>query len=150
MERVPTKTDIIAEIAKGGIAGDTQKEIAKRLGIHQTTVSKIQRQPEIKAYIESEIEQLMRRGLSQARRTVCRFAAKGNIKDAKIEEQKLALDASKVILSHAQGAPGTVVNTLIQINQAPAQAAELTALNDFLAHTWKNQVIDVDTTDESK
>jgi hypothetical protein len=117
--------------------GATTRDIEAKIGLDHSTIARAQQRPEIKAKIEHEIEQLINRGLKPARATMCRLAAIGNTKTTDKDMLKLSLDASKAIIAQAQGAPGSIINTLIQINHAPEQAQELDGIAAFLNHQWR-------------
>ncbi len=137
----PEQNAIVARKTVQGVPG---RQIAQVLGVHESTVSRAK--AAVRPYIESEISALMMRGLKPARRTLCRLAAIGNQADADKDMLKLSLDASKTILSHANGQPGTIINTLIQINQAPEQAQELNAIDAYLRDKmWTTDAVDVQT-----
>lgn len=135
------------------IEGQSTREIAPQVGAHWTTVARDLRRPEVRAKIEAAANQIINRGLKPSVNTLCRLAAKGNTKYADKDTLKLALDASKHITSIAGlsgNAPSTVINALIQVNQAPEQGQELTDIQRFLSHTWGQPAIDLtDTTHQT-
>jgi hypothetical protein len=142
----PAQTAIIA---RRTVEGATTRDIEAQLGIDHSTIARTRNRPQVRALIESEIAALMERGLKPARRTLCRLAAIGNKADADKDMLKLSLDASKTILSHANGQPGTIINTLIQINQAPEQSQELAGISAFLASQWQQPAVEI-TNDHSE
>jgi hypothetical protein len=137
----PAQTAQVAALTLQGVPGC---KIAQAMGVHESTVSRAKAQ--VRPYIESEMSTLMMRGLKPARRTLCRLAAEGN-KATDKDILSLSLKASQTILQHANGQPGTIINTLIQINQTPEQSTELSSIADFLSTRWDKQVIDVQSLD---
>lgn len=136
----------IATATKLYIEGQTLREIAPQVGAHFTTVGNDLRRPEVKAKIERAANHIINRGLQPAVRTLCRLAAMGNVKEADKDSLKLSLDASKHITSMAGlsgGAPGVIINAMIQINQAPEQTQELAGLAAFMSSQWKQDAIDL-------
>jgi hypothetical protein len=147
----PEQTAVVVKKSILGIPGCT---IAHELGVHPSTVTRTQQRPEIKAKIERAGEYIVNRGLQPAVKTICRLAAMGNqdrrdpetgLKLFDKEVAKLSLDASKHITSMAGlsgTAPSTIINAMIQINQAPEQQQELNGLAAFLGSQWQ-QPIDI-------
>ena len=127
-----------AIVARRTIEGVPIRTIAAELGTTHPSVIRAKKKPEVRAYIENEIANLMQRGLKPARLTLCRLAAEG-IKAKDKDMLSLSLKASQTILQHANGQPGTIINALIQVNQAPEQSQELTDIQRFLTHTWQNE-----------
>jgi hypothetical protein len=126
------------------LKGESIYEIAPKLGCHPSTVYRNLNRPEIKAIIEREAAEIINRGLKPARRTLTRLAAIGNTKDADKDMLKLSLDASKHITSMAGlsgNAPGTIINALIQVHQAPEQTRELDGIAAFLSAHWQSNTI---------
>ncbi len=146
----PAQTAVVAVKSIEGVPGCT---IAQSLGVHPSTITRTQNKPAVKAFIEAQITELMHRGLKPARRTLCRLAALGNrpTKDPQTgldgndkDILSLALKASQTILQHANPQPGTVIYNLTQINQAPEQAGELSAIELYLQDKqWAQDAIDV-------
>ncbi len=138
----PAQDLIVAQRTLQGVPGC---KIAQEIGVHESTISRAKAR--VRTVIEGEYTELMVRGLRPSRRTLCRLAAMGAGKPTIDPETgrpiidkdilKLSLDASKTILSHANGQPGTIINTLIQINQAPEQAQELQGIAAFLSSQWQ-------------
>lgn len=131
------------------IQGLTTRDIGQEIGLSRTAVNNVQHRPEVKAKIERAANHIINRGLQPAVKTLCRLAAMGNVKDQDKDSLKLSLDASKHITSMAGlsgGAPSTIINAMIQINQAPEQAQELQAIGAFLATQWQEnpQIIESD------
>jgi len=147
----PDQDVIVAQRTLLGVPGC---KIAQEIGVHESTISRAKAR--VRTVIEGEYTELMVRGLRPSRRTLCRLAAMGSVKPVVDPDTgkliidkdmlKLSLDASKTILSHANGQPGTIINTLIQINQAPEQAQELQGIAAFLATQWQEnpQIIESD------
>jgi hypothetical protein len=138
-----------AIVAQRTLEGFPTRAIAAEIGTSHTSVERARNNPKVKAWIEKEFTSLMERGLKPARKTLCRLAALGTIDqrdpDTGIRRfdkdlLKLSLDASKVIVSQAQGAPGTIINALIQINEAPQQSQELSGLAAFLSDRWSSKI----------
>lgn len=129
----------LATVTSYHIQGMPQGEIAQRVGVTRETVCRNLNKPEVRAKIEAEAAQIINRGLSQARRTIVRLAAMGNVKGQDKDTLKLALDASKHITSIA-GLSGnnssTIVNALIQVNNNGVETSEVRAIHDFLANQW--------------
>ena len=124
------KINIITESARGTPC----RIISDVTGVPRSTINDHQRRPDIRALIEQEGIEYIRRGLKPARRTICRLAALGN-KSTDPALLKLSLDASKhisTIAGLAGPAPGTIINALIQVNQVPEQGAMMTLLQEFL------------------
>jgi hypothetical protein len=138
----PAQTAIVTSRT---IQGVPIRAIAQEIGTSHQTILRTQHKPEIKALIEREAAEIINRGLKPARRTLTRLAAIGNTKRADKDMLKLSLDASKHITSMAGlsgNAPGTIINALIQVNQAPEQSRELDGIQAFLSSHWQaNQPI---------
>lgn len=159
-------TETLALVTKRTIEGVSYRDTADEIGVSRTTVMRAVNKPDIKALVEKGISQLLQRGLIPAINTHCRLAAIGSstkvlkytdpetgrtlrVSDTDPQLLKLSLDASKNILSHANGSgPQTVINQLIysqgthgQVDQE-ALSMVLGALRD-----QDNDVIDVCTTD---
>lgn len=133
---------IIAQSAQGM----TQRAIAAQIGCSHTTVDR--HQDRLRDLIQREAAALLNRGLISARRTVCRLAAAGNDRHADDAAKKLALEASKTILSAAQitgNNPSTVLNTLIQITPSDSQSATMALLSDYLQAQMRQQDTERDT-----
>lgn len=115
--------------------GASCRTIADRTGIPKSTINDAQQQ--LRPYIIEEATALLNDGLGHARRTVVYNASRGYIDDATIDDRKLGLDASKIILNAAQitgqGNPSTIINAIIQVNQAPEQGEAIGLLQQFLA-----------------
>jgi hypothetical protein len=127
--------------------GESIEVIGPKLGVHPSTVYRNLERPEIKALIEREAAEIINRGLKPARRTITRLAAIGNTKSNDKDMLKLSLDASKHITNMAGlsgGAPGTIINALIQVNQAPEQAKELSGIAAFLSNQWQEKSIPIE------
>lgn len=127
--------------------GKTTREQAVAIGVHHTTIIRNQRDPDIRSLIEQEARHIIETGLPAARKTIIRLATQGNDSTDK-DMLKLALDASKHISSIAGMSgqvPSTIINQMIQINQAPEQSKELDTLTSFLQAQWDSKVIDVPT-----
>lgn len=137
-----------AEIVKRTLQGQTINEIGPAIGVNPCTVWRNQHKPEIRSIIEREANKIINSGLKPARRTLTRLAAIGNTKCNDKDMLKLSLDASKHITAIA-GLSGngsnTIINQLIQINQAPEQSKELTALANFMSANWSQGAIDCKT-----
>ena len=138
-----------AVVIQRTIQGLTTRDIGQEIGLSRTAVNNVQHRPEVKAKIERAANHIINRGLQPAVKTLCRLAAMGNVKDADKDSLKLSLDASKHITSMAGlsgGAPSTIINAMIQINQAPEQAQELQGIAAFLATQWQEnpQIIEAD------
>ena len=143
-----------AIIVAGKVRGETDLALSQKIGRSHTTVGRYHNKPAVKALIEHEAAQIMERGLTSARKTLCRLAARGNVKDADKDTLKLALDASKHITSIAGlsgGTPGTVINALINIEGGEKQQ-EISKIEMFLREkVWgvgsgeeEGRVIDVE------
>jgi DNA-binding Lrp family transcriptional regulator len=133
-----------ALVTAGHIKGIPQGQIAEQVGMARETVNRHLHRPEIKALIEREAAEIINRGLKPARRTLTRLAALGNNPTTDKDHLKLSLDAAKHITSMAGlsgGAPGTIINALIQVNQAPEQSKELSGIAAFLSNQWMTQPI---------
>jgi hypothetical protein len=130
----------LAVATSKAIQGVPGCKIAQAVGVHESTISRNLNKPEIKALIEREAQEIINRGLKPARRTITRLAAIGNNTKTNDKDMlKLSLDASKHITSMAGlsgTAPSTVINALIQVNQAPQQTAEVQALQQFMQQMW--------------
>ena len=149
-------------IASKSIEGATTREIASITGYNQSTIVRSQQKPDIKALVEKGISQLLQRGITPAVNTHCRLAAIGasakvvaftdpdtgrttKVSDVDPALLKLSLDASKNILSHANGSgPQTVINQLIysQGTHAPVDSDALRMVLGALRDS-KDDVIDV-------
>ena len=129
-----------AVVIQRTIQGLTTRDIGQEIGLSRTAVNNVQHRPEVKAKIERAANHIINRGLQPAVKTLCRLAAMGNVKDADKDSLKLSLDASKHITSMAGlsgTAPSTIINAMIQINQAPEQAQELNTIAAFLSSQWQ-------------
>ncbi len=129
-----------AVVIQRTIQGLTTRDIGQEIGLSRTAVNNVQHRPEVKAKIERAANHIINRGLQPAVKTLCRLAAMGNVKDADKDSLKLSLDASKHITSMAGlsgTAPSTIINAMIQINQAPEQAQELSTIAAFLSSQWQ-------------
>lgn len=135
------------------VQGVPVRTIGDDLGVSHTTVVRALNKAEIKAKIEREAEQIISRGLKVARRTITRLAAEGN-KGKDPAMLKLALDASKHITSMAGlsgNAPSTIINQMIQINNAPEESKEVADIKSFIqskmlmsqSETNETEIIDV-------
>lgn len=150
-----------ALIASKSIEGATTREIAAITGYNQSTIVRAKNKPDIKAIVEKGISQLLQRGLTPSINTHCRLAAIGasvkmitvtnpdtgkTYKTTDIDPAviKLSLDASKNILSHANGSgPQTVINQLILQQSSESGGQETSALAHYLSDAWSGQIIDV-------
>lgn len=123
---------------KRTIEGVPIRQIAAEIGASHQTVIRIQHDPAIKAKIEAAAAKLINGPLNDAVETISRLAKQG--KDTTDKDwAKLGLDASKHITGMAGlsgTTPSTVINALIQVNEAPQQGQELTALTAFLQDRW--------------
>jgi len=140
-----------AVVIQRTIQGLTTRDIGQEIGLSRTAVNNVQHRPEVKAKIERAANHIINRGLQPAVKTLCRLAAMGNVKDADKDSLKLSLDASKHITSMAGlsgGAPSTIINAMIQINQAPEQAQELNTIAAFLSSQWHDKTIDISPTND--
>lgn len=113
------------------------KEIEAKTGINYSQVCRMRQRPEIAAKIEQEAAELINQGLTSARQTITKLAARGTAPEDQDNASvlKLALDASKTIISAAGlsgQAPSTIINNLLQINNAPDQTKELSDLASYL------------------
>lgn len=138
----------IATLTECTIKGMPTREIAPIIGVSHTTVSRTQQKPDIKAKVEAGITKLINRGLNPSINTLCRFAAMGNTKSIVYDKDmaKLSIDASKVILSHANGSgPQTIINQLIysQGTHTQTDPASLEMINRALGISQEEDVIDV-------
>lgn len=109
-------TEQLAIITSRTIEGIPACKIAQDLGVHESTISRAKKQPDIKAKVEAGINQLINRGLKPAVNTLCRAAALGNTKSITTTPDlfKISVDASNRIISHISGSgPQTVINQLI-------------------------------------
>lgn len=146
-----------AIVAAQTIQGVPSRAIAAQIGTSHTSVERARNRPSVRAYIESEITELMKRGLKPARQTLCRQAAMGNGKRYDPETKRelwdkdvasIAQKASAIILQHANPQPGTVIYNLTQINQTEVPEV-IRALFAQVAHndTRNVSMLDRDTID---
>jgi hypothetical protein len=128
----------IATATQKSIQGVPGCKIAQTLGVHESTISRTLNNPEIKAKIEAAASRIVNEGVETAVDTVLRLSKRGKETEDK-DWAKIGLDASKTILAipgiHGQ-APSTVINALIQVNQAPEQLRELEGITAFLHDRW--------------
>lgn len=128
---------IIHESAKG----KSTRAIEDICGLDHTTISRAQHK--LRALIDAEAELLLTKGLTAARKTTIKFAEYGASEQCVPGESdpqwaKLSHDASKSIISIVTSSqPSTIINNLIQINQAPDQGNELSALAQYMADTFQ-------------
>lgn len=128
----------IATCTKLHIEGKSIRDIAPVVDRSPSAVAQTLRKPEIRALIEREAQEIINRGLRPARRTLTRLAAIGN-KGTDKDMLKLSLDASKHITSMAGlsgTTPSTVINALIQVNEAPQVSREIEGLAQYLQSKW--------------
>jgi thiamine kinase-like enzyme len=129
-----------ALIASESIKGSTTREIAAIIGCNQSSIVRTINKPDIRAKIEREANEIISRGLLPARRTLTRLAALGSVKCQDKDMLKLSLDASKHITAIAGlsgNSQSTIINNLIQINQAPEAAKEVAGLTSFIEAQWQ-------------
>lgn len=122
------------------IQGAPSRDIAAEIGVAHSTVLRARSKPDMRAKIESEAEAIINRGLRSARRTICRLAAVGNAKGQDKDMLKLSLDASKHITAIAGlsgNSTSTIINTLININEAPREQSELSGLAKYMTDAWQ-------------
>ena len=134
------RPDQTAVVIKRTVEGLTTRDIGQEIGLSRTAVNNVQHRPDVKAKIERAADHIINRGLQPAVKTLCRLAAMGNVKDADKDSLKLSLDASKHITGMAGlsgAAPSTIINAMIQINQAPEQSKELDSIAAFLSSQWQ-------------
>ena len=97
------------------------------------------RTDEIKGIIEREASRIIEKGLHPAGDLIVGLVKEGLDKDADKDVKRLGFDAAKHITGMAGisgGAPGTVINTMIQVNQNPDRVNELSNVQKFLEHQW--------------
>jgi hypothetical protein len=133
-----------AEIIHESAKGTPCREIGEKLGIHYSTVNKFQQI--VRPQIDAEMAALLTEGLTASRQTTVKFAKYGASPECvpgQSDEKwaKLSLDASKSILGVVVSSqPGTVINTLIQVNEAPQQSSELSGLSAYLKDRWSEKM----------
>jgi DNA-binding Lrp family transcriptional regulator len=148
-EQIFKKVENRKELAVRRMEGQTIRGIAAEMDISTRTVQNGLKRQDVRSLIERETAEIIKRGLIPARRTITRFAAMGNSKEATDADKKLALEASKHITGIA-GVSGTtpsvVINSLTQINQQAEQTEEMKAFQAFLMNQWgiKQEVVDVE------
>jgi len=131
-----------ALIVKGRLAGKSSRAIAKEIGKTHGTVNKIlSTNKVVKETIEREAGRIIRKGLRASGDLIVSLVMDGSKVRADKDEKRLGFDAAKHITNIAGisgGAPGTVINTMIQVNQ-PNRAEELSNVQRFLASQWGNE-----------
>jgi hypothetical protein len=145
------QTQILAKAIALRAQGETYPKIAEKLNIPQTTVYDNLTTDNTRALVEQEAKELISAGLIPSRKTIVRLAKYAADETKSIDELddkrlKLSLDASKTILSAAQitgNTPGTIINTFIQVNHAPAESQEVIDIRSFLQSKLQTQTIDV-------
>lgn len=136
------KSIIISKSAQGA----SSRRIAPLVGVSKDSVLRAQK--ELRPLIDKEAELLLTSGLKASRETTVRFAEYGASEKCIPGESdpawaKISLDASKSIIGIlSQGSNSTIINQLIQINQAPEQTKELSALAEFIRASWSQSDID--------
>jgi hypothetical protein len=132
--------------------GKSTRAIEEMIGKDHSTIALFRQNSTIRPLIEEEMAYLLTKGLKAARQTTVKFAEYGASEECqpgKSDEKwaKIAADASKSILNVVTSSqPGTVINTLIQVNQAPEQSKELSSLASFLQANWSEPDRYADTT----
>lgn len=135
----------IAEVTGLAIQGMSIRAIESTTGINRGAIQRTLAKPEIRSKIEKEAIEIINRGLKPARRTLTRLAAEGN-KGKDPAMLKLALDASKHITGMAGlsgNTPSTIINTLIQVNQAPQESQEVNDIRAYILAQCNNRIIDI-------
>ena len=128
-----------AEIARLRVKGLGTDQIGKKIGRARNTIRKALRTDEIKGIIEREASRIIEKGLHPAGDLIVGLVKEGLDKDAGQDVKRLGFDAAKHITGMAGisgGAPGTVINTMIQVNQNPDRVNELSNVQKFLEHQW--------------
>ena len=135
-----------AMVVRGKLVGKSSGEIAKEIGRSPGAVNNLLRNNKIiKETIEREAGKIIRKGLKPAGELIVSLVNDGmvrvidgvEIKPDK-DERRLGFDAAKHITNIAGisgGAPGTVINTMIQVNQRN-RVEELSNVQRFLASQW--------------
>ena len=129
------------QIARLKLEGNSNREIAAKMGRHHLKVGKLLKSEELAEMIKAEAGRLIERGLRPACENIMGLVKESMTKDGKKDKdlRKLGLDASKHITNIAGisgSAPSTVVNTMIQVNQNTDRVNELSNVQKFLAHQW--------------
>jgi hypothetical protein len=138
-----------AIITAGHLNGIPHHQIAAQTGLARETVTRHLHKPEIREKIEAAADRIVNGGLDDAVATITRLAREGKATTDK-DWAKLGLDASKHITSMvglSGNTPSTIINAMIQINQAPEQGKELQGITAFLANQWQagqDEAIDVE------
>jgi hypothetical protein len=128
---------IIHESAKG----TTTRNIEPIVGLDHTTINRAQ--AKLRDKIDAEVNEILNSGLVAARKTTIKLAEYGaseacvpGVSD--VQWAKLSHDASKSILSIITSSqPSTIINALIQINQAPESTKEVQAITSFIDAQWE-------------
>lgn len=145
-----------AEIARLRVKGLGMQKIGEKIGRSRLTVRKALRTDEIRGIIEREASRIIEKGLHPAGDLIVGLVKEGLEKDAGQDVKRLGLDAAKHITGMAGlsgGAPGTVINTMIQVNQNPDRVSELSNVQRFLAHQWgvkEEEVQDAEVEDDDR
>jgi hypothetical protein len=143
-----------ALVVKGKLEGKTHEQIGKQIGRSKVGINRLMHtNKKLREIIETEAARIISKGLKPSGDLILKFIGDGD-KSTDKDERRLAFDAAKHVTNIAGisgGAPGTVVNTMIQVNQAPQMVAELGNIRDFLSQQWgvkKEPVIDAEVEDE--
>ena len=121
----------IATCTKLHLQGQSIYKIAPQVDRSPSAVAQTLRRPDIRAFIESEANQLITRGLGAARKVILKRTAEGLNKSATDITKDRSLKASQIILNAAglsANQPSTVINALIY-----SQGAHVDATPESLA-----------------
>lgn len=142
-----------AIIAKMTVEGKTAEEIGKKIG--RTGCGVLQQRQDskdIRRLIEKEADRIITRGLRPAGDLIVSLVR--DAEDGDKDARRLGFDAAKHITNISGisgGAPGTVINTMIQVNQRD-RVAELSNVQKFLSHQWgvkdEPEVVDAEVEEE--
>ncbi len=117
----------LAVVTESAINGVPSRQVAAKLGVSHTTISRNINRAEIQDIINTTTYDIIRRGAKAACNTLLRLAALGNLIGRKTADglplitsdwARLSLDASTRILQAATIMPGNGSNTVINILQA--------------------------------
>jgi hypothetical protein len=137
-----------AMIVRMKTEGISNRSIAKELGRSHGAVNKqLSENKLIRSLIEKEAARIIKKGLRPSGDLILKLVGDAVVSSDR-DEKRLGFDAAKHITNIAGisgSAPGTVVNTMIQVNQTN-QVEELGNIQKFLAHQWgiKEEVIDAE------
>jgi hypothetical protein len=137
-----------AMIVRMKTEGISNRSIAKELGRSHGAVNKqLSENKLIRSLIEKEATRIIKKGLRPSGDLILKLVGDAVVSSDR-DEKRLGFDAAKHITNIAGisgSAPGTVVNTMIQVNQTN-QVEELGNIQKFLAHQWgiKEEVIDAE------